>query len=143
MADYDLVVAGGSVVTPSDVFQAAIGIAAGRIAAIGIGLTGARTLDAGGLVVLPGGVDSHCHIEQLQQGGGVDEETWTTGSTSATGTSRPSSAESEVTPASRIPHGTIRSNQVLSGSQFRAKPCIVTPLATRIPIAAILRSSPR
>jgi dihydropyrimidinase len=80
---FDLVVAGGSVVTPSDVFSADIGIKDGRIAAIGTGLTGDRTIDAGGLVVLPGGVDSHCHIEQLQPGGGADEETWTTGSTSA------------------------------------------------------------
>lgn len=79
----DLVVAGGSVVTASDVFTADIGIANGRIAAIGNGLSGARTIDAAGLLVLPGGVDSHCHIEQLQEGGGADEETWTTGSTSA------------------------------------------------------------
>ena len=40
-------------------------------------------LDAGGLLVMPGGVDSHCHIEQLQQGGGADEETFDTGSRSA------------------------------------------------------------
>ena len=32
-----------------------------------------------------------------------------------TGNARPSSFESEVTPASRMPQGTIRSNQVLSG----------------------------
>ncbi|MBN8901120.1 MAG: dihydropyrimidinase [Rhodospirillales bacterium] len=83
MAAYDLVVKGGSVVTPSDVFEADIGVRAGRIAAIGADLQGARTLDAHGLLVLPGGVDSHCHIEQLQEGGGADEESWTTGSTSA------------------------------------------------------------
>lgn len=46
-------------------------------------------------------------------------------------------------PASRMPHGMIRSNQALSGFTFRAKPCIVTPFATRMPIAAILRSSRR
>ncbi len=83
MASYDLVVAGGSVVTASDVFTADIGITGGRIAAIGAELTGTRRLDATGLFVLPGGVDSHCHIEQLQAAGGADEETWTTGSTSA------------------------------------------------------------
>ena len=32
---------------------------------------------------MPGGVDSHCHIEQLQEGGGADEETWETGSRAA------------------------------------------------------------
>jgi dihydropyrimidinase len=82
MAEYDLVVASGSIVTASDQFTADIGIIGGRIAAIGDNLTGARTIDAAGLVVVPGGVDSHCHIEQLQAGGGADEETWTTGSTS-------------------------------------------------------------
>ena len=40
-------------------------------------------VDAGGLLVMPGGVDSHCHIEQLQPGGGADEETFVTGSRSA------------------------------------------------------------
>lgn len=83
MGTYDLVVKGGSVVTPSDVFEADIGVRAGRIAAIGADLRGERVLDAQGLLVLPGGVDSHCHIEQLQEGGGADEESWTTGSTSA------------------------------------------------------------
>lgn len=80
---YELVVAGGTVVTASDVFRADIGIAGGRVAAVGLDLKGERTLDAGGLLVLPGGVDSHCHIEQLQEAGGADEESWTTGSTSA------------------------------------------------------------
>src|SRR4051795_3715915 len=83
MADYDLVVAGGTVVTPADMVRADVSIANGRIVAIGLGLRGARTIEADGLLVMPGGVDSHCHIEQLQKGGQADEETWTTGSTSA------------------------------------------------------------
>jgi dihydropyrimidinase len=81
--DFDLVVRGGTVVTASEQFRADVGVRGGRIAAVGDGLVGARTLDAGGLLVLPGGVDSHCHIEQLQEGGGADEETWETGSRSA------------------------------------------------------------
>jgi dihydropyrimidinase len=83
MADYDLVIAGGTVVTPADMFRADVGVVGGKIAAIGLGLRGARMVDANGLLVMPGGVDSHCHIEQLQSGGGADEENWTTGSTSA------------------------------------------------------------
>ena len=47
--------------------------------------------------------------------------------TSSTDTGRCSSADSEVRLASRIPHGTIRSNHDRSQSQLRAKPCIVTP----------------
>jgi dihydropyrimidinase len=83
MADYDLVIAGGTVVTPSDMFLADVGVTGGRIAAVGMNLRGDRSIDAQGLLVMPGGVDSHCHIEQLRLGGGADEETWTTGSTSA------------------------------------------------------------
>lgn len=83
MADYDLVIAGGTVVTPADTFRADVGVQGDRIAAIGLGLRGARTIEADGLLVMPGGVDSHCHIEQLRKGGGADEETWTTGSASA------------------------------------------------------------
>ncbi|MCC6718530.1 MAG: dihydropyrimidinase [Acetobacteraceae bacterium] len=82
MADYDLVVRGGTVVTGSDTMRADVGIRDGRIAALGERLEGAATLDAGGLLVLPGGVDTHCHIEQLQEGGGADEETWETASRS-------------------------------------------------------------
>src|SRR5450830_647258 len=61
-------------------------------------------------------------------------------STSAIVTSRPSSALSEVTSASEIPHGTMRPNWSRSTLQFSAKPCIVTPFAMRTPIAATLRS---
>ena len=83
MVEFDLVVRGGTVVTASEQFTADVGVSGGRIAAIGTGLSGARTLDAAGLLVMPGGVDSHCHIEQLQEGGGADEETWETGSRAA------------------------------------------------------------
>ena len=83
MAEYDLIVRGGTVVTETDQFQADIGIRAGRIAALAEHLDGGPAMDAAGLLVLPGGVDSHCHIEQLQAGGGADEETFVTGSTAA------------------------------------------------------------
>lgn len=83
MAEYDLVVRGGTVVTGADVFVADVGVRQGRIAAVGERLDGAQTLDAVGLLVLPGGVDTHCHIEQLQPDGSVDEESFTTGSISA------------------------------------------------------------
>jgi hypothetical protein len=62
---------------------------------------------------------------------------------STTGTGRPSSWVIEVTPASRMPHGTMRSNAARSQSALMANPCSVTPRATRIPIAATLRSGPR
>jgi len=83
MPDYDLVIAGGTVVTAADMVRADIGIIGERIAAIGLDLKGTRRIDADGLLVMPGGVDTHCHIEQLQEHGGADEESWTSGSTSA------------------------------------------------------------
>jgi dihydropyrimidinase len=83
MSDYDLVIAGGTVVTPADMFRSDIGIVDGRIQAIGLGLKGMRTLDAAGMLVMPGGVDTHCHIQQLRADGTTDEETFVTGSTSA------------------------------------------------------------
>ena len=81
MADYDLVIRGGTVVTAADTYRADVGVRDGRIAAIGEKLDGTDTLDAGGLYVMPGGVDTHCHIEQLRPNGGADEESFVTGST--------------------------------------------------------------
>lgn len=82
--EFDLVVRGGTVVTATAEMRADVGVRAGRIAAIADSLTGAaRTIDAGGLLVLPGGVDSHCHIEQLEADGTVHEESFVTASASA------------------------------------------------------------
>ncbi|MGA9012416.1 MAG: dihydropyrimidinase, partial [Acetobacteraceae bacterium] len=81
MADYDLVIRGGTVVTAADTYRADVGVREGRIAAIGEKLDGTETLDAGGLYVMPGGVDTHCHIEQLRPNGRTDEESFVTGST--------------------------------------------------------------
>jgi dihydropyrimidinase len=67
---YDLTVRNGTVATATDTFAADIGVAGGRIAAIGKDLApGKRDLDVRGRLVLPGGVDSHCHVEQLSSTG--------------------------------------------------------------------------
>jgi N-acyl-D-amino-acid deacylase len=61
----DLVIRGGSVVdgTGAPARQADVAIEGDRIAAIGPGLSGARTLDASGCVVAPGFVDIHTHYD--------------------------------------------------------------------------------
>ena len=70
MAQLETVIRGGTVATASDVFKADIGIASGLIVTIGRDLaSGAREIDATGKLVLPGGVDSHCHIEQRSSTG--------------------------------------------------------------------------
>jgi dihydropyrimidinase len=83
LTEFETVIKGGTVVTQDRQFPADIGIAAGRIAAIGRGLSGDTVLDATGLLVMPGGVDSHCHLEQLRADGSTDEETFRSGSISA------------------------------------------------------------
>src|SRR6478735_3169908 len=90
MADYDLVVRGGLVASGLATMRCDIGVSGGRIVALAERLTGgAATLDAGGLLVLPGGVDSHCHIEEPARDGQtpaavtVQEESFGTASVSA------------------------------------------------------------
>ena len=71
---YDMVIQGGTVVTAADVARCDVAVRDGRIAALGEDLAGAvrdggRVVDASGKLVLPGGIDSHCHIEQLSASG--------------------------------------------------------------------------
>jgi dihydropyrimidinase len=61
----DLLVQGGRVVTPDGVQRADLSVQSGRIVAIGEDLGPAtEVLDARNRLVLPGGVDSHCHMDQ-------------------------------------------------------------------------------
>jgi len=62
---FDTIIRGGTVATASDTFTCDIGITRGRIAALGENLGSAgEIVDASGLLVLPGGIDSHVHISQ-------------------------------------------------------------------------------
>jgi dihydropyrimidinase len=82
--EFDLVIRGGTVVTPAGVAQADLGIAGETIMAIGRDLAGGRReIDASGRFVLPGGVDPHCHIEQLSGGGIMNADTFETATRSA------------------------------------------------------------
>ena len=73
-APWDLVVQGGTVVTPSGRSVADLAVAGGRIAAVGA-LEGmpagskASAVDARGMVVVPGGVDVHTHLAMPFKGG--------------------------------------------------------------------------
>jgi dihydropyrimidinase len=81
---HDLVIRGGTVVTAHGIFKADLGIAGERIVALAERLpTARREIDATGKYVLPGGVDPHCHIEQLSGGGIMNADTFETATRSA------------------------------------------------------------
>src|SRR3984885_10761041 len=81
---YDLVIRNGRVATVSDVFEADIAITGEVIVAIGRNLPAAkREIEARGKLVLPGGVDSHAHIEQLSAAGIMNADTFESATTSA------------------------------------------------------------
>jgi dihydropyrimidinase len=86
---YDLVIQGGLAVLPSGPARCDIGISGGKIAAIEDKLPpGNRTIDATGKIIVPGGIDSHCHIEEPSSGIVRNAETFAsaTGSAAAGGT---------------------------------------------------------
>src|SRR3954463_4062912 len=84
MTDFDLVIRNGTIATAADVFNAEIGIRDGRIVALGTGLgAGRQEIDATGLLVLPGGVDAHCHLDQPTTDGSVCADDFHSGTISA------------------------------------------------------------
>ena len=61
-----LLIRGGTVVTGDQTIRADVYCAEGQIKAIGEKLdvpAGAKTVDAGGQYVMPGGIDPHTHME--------------------------------------------------------------------------------
>ena len=65
-AQFDLTIRNGRISTADATFEADIGVRDGCIVALARGLTpGSEDVDATGKWVLPGGIDSHCHVEQL------------------------------------------------------------------------------
>lgn len=82
--DYDMTVRGGRISTDSQTFEADIGIRDGVIVAIEKNLpAGRQDMDAAGRWVLPGGIDSHVHIEQLSGMGMMCADDFYSGTVSA------------------------------------------------------------
>jgi dihydropyrimidinase len=83
-AAFDCVIRGGRIGTAVDEFDADIGITGGVITAIGRNLApGAAEIDAKDRLVLPGGVDTHAHVEQLSAAGIVNADTFESATSSA------------------------------------------------------------
>lgn len=84
MAEFDLVIRGGTVATAGDVADCDIGIRSGQVAALGARLgEGTQEIDASGLIVTPGGVDTHCHLDQPMSDGSVMADDFESGTVSA------------------------------------------------------------
>jgi dihydropyrimidinase len=84
MATFDLVIRNGTVATASDQVRCDLGIRGGKVVALAEILEdGERTIDAAGKLVLPGGIDAHCHIAQTGSLGTETADDFRSGSISA------------------------------------------------------------
>jgi dihydroorotase (multifunctional complex type) len=81
MPDADLLIADGTVITPTGRRRANIAVKEGHIASVGAERpSSADVIDASGMLVLPGGVDTHVH---LMDPGSPEREDFPTGTAAA------------------------------------------------------------
>ena len=83
-----ILIRGGTVVTAEQSFRADVYCENGIIAAIGDGFdppAGAEVVDAGGMYVMPGGIDPHTHMELPFMGTVASEDFFTGTSAGAAG----------------------------------------------------------
>jgi dihydropyrimidinase len=83
MQKLDLVIKNGTVATSADIISCDIGITGGRVIALGENLEGESEIDASGKIVMPGGIDSHLHLDQPTGDGSVMADDFYTGTVSA------------------------------------------------------------
>ncbi|ONG56640.1 dihydropyrimidinase [Pseudoroseomonas deserti] len=84
MPDFDLVIRNGKVATASETFFSDIGIQDGIVVALAQNLpAGAREIDATDRLVLPGGVDTHCHVDEPRAPPTASADSFASGSASA------------------------------------------------------------
>jgi len=80
----DLAIRGGTVVTAADIARCDVGIKDGVIVQLAETIEGARAeIDATGRLVLPGGIDSHVHLDQPSGQGIVMADVFESGTRSA------------------------------------------------------------
>jgi dihydropyrimidinase len=80
---HDTVIKGGKLITANETFIADIGIKDGRIATLGENLDGNDVINADKKLVMPGGIEAHCHIAQESGMGVMTSDDYETGSISA------------------------------------------------------------
>lgn len=82
--DLDCIIRNGTVVTAADITPCDVGIKNGLVSVLATSLPPApQEIDATGKLVLPGGVDAHCHLDQPMSGGVVMADDFYTGTVSA------------------------------------------------------------
>lgn len=82
MNEFDLVIRNGKLVSESGSQMADVGIVDGKITAIGTNLNGKESIDAAGLLVIPGGVDPHVHLN-MPTATTITSEDWYSGTLAA------------------------------------------------------------
>ena len=81
---HDLAIRGGTLATATETFNADIGIRNGRIVTISEAITDAKdVIDATNHIVMPGGIEAHCHIAQESGMGVMTSDDYESGSISA------------------------------------------------------------
>ena len=84
MTRFDTLITGGTVANTFATFKADVGIREGKIVALGTDLGDARhTINASDKLVLPGGIETHCHIAQESATGAMTSDDYFSGSVSA------------------------------------------------------------
>src|SRR5271167_2989686 len=82
---FDTVIRNGTVVTATDTYASDVGILDGRIAAIAGALpieNAGKVMDAAGMLVMPGGIDAHTHLD-MPFGGATSADDFETGTIAA------------------------------------------------------------
>src|SRR5579863_7103226 len=82
---FDTIIKNGTIVTATDTTQADVGISEGKISAIAAQLSAensTNTIDAANLLLLPGGIDVHTHLD-MPFGGTTSADDFQTGTIAA------------------------------------------------------------
>src|SRR5580698_7973359 len=82
---FDTLIRGGTIVTASDTHVGDVGIVGGKISVIGLNLPAegaGKVIDARGMLVMPGGIDVHTHLD-MPFGGTTSADDFETGTVAA------------------------------------------------------------
>jgi dihydropyrimidinase len=82
---FDTLIRGGTIVTATDTYVSDVGIVGGKISVIGLNLPmegAGRVIDARGMLVMPGGIDVHTHLD-MPFGGTTSADDFESGTVAA------------------------------------------------------------